>query len=76
MISVLKKEVTTLSNKARFIKMVIEDELIIKKKKRVILVNELYDLKFNTKTMLNNKKSARMNNYILAHYMPAYGTAG
>ena len=56
MISVLKKEVATLSNKARFIKMVIEDELIIKKKKRVILVNELYDLKFHTQTMLNNKK--------------------
>ena len=56
MISVLKKEVATLSNKARFIKMVIEDELIIKKKKRVILVNELYDLKFDTQTMLNNKK--------------------
>ena len=50
MISVLKKEVATLSNKARFIKMVIEDELIIKKKKRVILVNELYDLKFDTQT--------------------------
>ena len=56
MISVLKKEVATLTNKARFIKMVIEDELIIKKKKRVILVNELYDLKFDTQTMLNEKK--------------------
>ena len=56
MISLLKKEVATLSNKARFIKMVIEDELIIKKKKRVILVNELYDLKFDTQTMLNEKK--------------------
>ena len=56
MISVLKKEVATLSNKARFIKMVIEDELIIKKKKRAILVNELYDLKFDTQTMLNAKK--------------------
>jgi DNA topoisomerase-2 len=56
MISVLKKEVATLSNKARFIKMVIEDELIIKKKKRVVLVNELYDLKFDTQTMLNEKK--------------------
>ena len=56
MISLLKKEVATLSNKARFIKMVIEDELIIKKKKRVVLVNELYDLKFDTQTMLNEKK--------------------
>ena len=56
MISVLKKELATLSNKARFIKMVIEDELIIKKKKRVVLVNELYDLKFDTQTMLNEKK--------------------
>lgn len=35
MISVLKKEVATLSNKARFIKMVIEDELIIKKKREL-----------------------------------------
>ena len=56
MISVLKKEVATLSNKARFIKMVIEDELIIKRKKRAVLVNELYDLKFDTQTMLNEKK--------------------
>ena len=56
MISVLKKEVATLSNKARFIKMVIEDELIIRKKKRAVLVNELYDLKFDTQTMLNEKK--------------------
>ncbi len=56
MISVLKKEVATLSNKARFIKMVLEDELIIKRKKRAVLVNELYDLKFDTQTMLNEKK--------------------
>ena len=56
MISVLKKEVATLSNKARFIKMVLEDELIIKRKKRAVLVNELYDLKFDTQTMLNAKK--------------------
>ena len=56
MISVLKKEVATLSNKARFIKMVIEDELIIRKKKRAVIVNELYDLKFDTQTMLNEKK--------------------
>ena len=51
-----KEEVATLSNKARFIKMVIEDELIIRKKKRAVLVNELYDLKFDTQTMLNEKK--------------------
>ena len=56
MISLLKKEVATLSNKARFIKMVIEDELVIKKKKRAVLVNELYELKFDTQTMLNEKK--------------------
>ena len=56
MISVLKKEVATLSNKARFIKMVLEDELIIKRKKRAVLVNELYDLKFDTQTMLNEIK--------------------
>ena len=56
MISVLKKEVATLSNKARFIKMVIEDELIIKKKKRAVIVNELYELKFDTQSMLDAKK--------------------
>ena len=56
MISVLKKEVATLSNKARFIKMVIEDEIVIKRKKRAVLVNELYELKFDTQTMLNEKK--------------------
>ena len=46
----------TLSNKARFIKMVIEDELIIKKKKRAVIVNELYELKFDTQSMLDAKK--------------------
>ena len=46
----------TLSNKARFIKMVIEDEIVIKRKKRAVLVNELYELKFDTQTMLNEKK--------------------
>jgi len=56
MISLLQKEVATLSNKARFIKMVIEDELVIKRKKRAVLVNELYALKFDTQTMLNEKK--------------------
>ena len=56
MISLLKKEVATLSNKARFIKMVIEDEIVIKRKKRAVLVNELYELKFDTQTMLNEKK--------------------
>ena len=56
MISVLKKEIATLSNKVRFIKMLIEDELNIKRKKIAVLVNELYDLKFDTQTMLNEKK--------------------
>jgi DNA topoisomerase-2 len=53
MISVIKKEVAVLSNKARFIKMVIEDELIIRKKKRNVIVNELYDLKFDTQSALD-----------------------
>lgn len=52
MISVIKKEVAVLSNKARFIKMVIEDELVIRKKKRNVIVNELYDLKFDTQSAL------------------------
>ena len=53
MISVIKKDVAVLSNKARFIKMVIEDELIIRKKKRNVIVNELYDLKFDTQSALD-----------------------
>ena len=53
MISVIKKDVATLTNKARFIKMVIEDELIIRKKKRNIIVNELYDLKFDTQSSID-----------------------
>ena len=52
MISVIKKEVAVLTNKARFIKMVIEDELIIRKKKRNVIVNELYHLKFDTQSAL------------------------
>ena len=53
MISLIKKEVATLSNKARFIKMIIEDELVIKKKMRNVIVNELYDLKFDTQSALD-----------------------
>ena len=53
MISVIKKEVAILSNKARFIKMIIEDELVIKKKMRNVIVNELYDLKFDTQSTLD-----------------------
>jgi DNA topoisomerase-2 len=53
MISVIKKDVAILSNKARFIKMIIEDELIIKKKKRNVIVNELYDLKFDTQSTID-----------------------
>ena len=53
MISVIKKDVAILSNKARFIKMVIEDELIIRKKKRNVIVNELYDLKFDTQSSID-----------------------
>ena len=53
MISLIKKDVAMLSNKARFIKMVIEDELIIRKKKRNVIVNELYDLKFDTQSSLD-----------------------
>ena len=53
MISVIKKEVAVLSNKARFIKMIIDDELVIKKKMRNAIVNELYDLKFDTQSALD-----------------------
>ena len=53
MISVIKKDVAILSNKARFIKMIIEDELVIKKKMRNVIVNELYDLKFDTQSALD-----------------------
>ena len=53
MISVIKKDVAILSNKARFIKMIIEDELIIRKKKRNVIVNELYDLKFDTQSAID-----------------------
>ena len=53
MISVIKKEVAVLSNKARFIKMIIDDELVIKKKMRNVIVNELYDLKFDTQSALD-----------------------
>ena len=54
MISVIKKDVAILSNKARFIKMMVEDELVIKKKMRNVIVNELYELKFDTQTTLDN----------------------
>ena len=53
MISIIKKDVAILSNKARFIKMIIEDELIIRKKKRNAIVNELYDLKFDTQSSID-----------------------
>ena len=53
MISAIKKDVAVLTNKARFIKMIIEDELVIKKKKRNVIVNELYELKFDTQSALD-----------------------
>ena len=53
MISVIKKDVALLSNKARFIKMIVEDELVIRKKKRNVIVNELYDLKFDTQSTID-----------------------
>ena len=48
MISAIKKDVAVLTNKARFIKMIIEDELVIKKKKRNVIVN-----KFDTQSALD-----------------------
>ena len=53
MISVIKKDVAILSNKARFIKMIIDDELVIKKKMRNAIVNELFELKFDTQSALD-----------------------
>ena len=42
----LNRDLDILSDKVRFIKMVIADELIIRKKGKKVLVNELFDLKF------------------------------
>jgi DNA topoisomerase-2 len=53
MISVIKKDVALLSNKARFIKLIIDDVLVIRKKKRNVIVNELYDLKFDTQSAID-----------------------
>ena len=59
MLSILKKDLGILSNKVRFIKAVISEELILKNKKRAILVNELLDSGYDTMSKLEKlrKKS-------------------
>ncbi len=52
MISIMRKDLGILANKVRFIKAVISEELIIKNKKRVILVNELLDSGYDTMSKL------------------------
>ena len=52
MISIMKRDLGILSNKVRFIKAVISEELILKNKKRVILVNELLDSGYDTMSKL------------------------
>jgi DNA topoisomerase-2 len=52
MISVLKRDVAILNNKVRFITEVINEELIINKKKRAVLVNELYEKKYDPMSKL------------------------
>ena len=52
MISIMRKDLGILSNKVRFIKAVISEELIIKNKKRAILVNELLDSGYDTMSKL------------------------
>lgn len=47
-IASLQRELIQLSNRARFIKMIIEDELVINKKAKEKLVQELTKLKFDT----------------------------
>ena len=67
LVSVIKRDLELASNKARFITMYVNDELELKKKKRYIIVNKLYDLKFSTissinkivKTSLNNVKTSK-----------------
>ena len=53
LISKLTREVETLNNKVRFILAVINEELIIRKKKKVVLVKELLQKGFATKSQLN-----------------------
>ena len=56
MISFLKKEIATLSNKERFIKMIIDKKLNFINKKKINIVQELYDLNFDTQSFLNQIK--------------------
>ena len=53
MISKLAKECEILSNKVRFILAVVNGELIINKKQKAVLVKELYDKKFTTRSQLD-----------------------
>jgi len=53
LVSKLTKEKEILSNKARFILMVVNDELEIRKKKKEVLLKELMKLKFTPMSELN-----------------------
>jgi DNA topoisomerase-2 len=52
MISILKRDVAILNNKVRFITEIINEELIIRKKKRAVLVNELYERNYTPMSKL------------------------
>merc|ERR1712072_1182762 len=53
LVSKLTKEKEILSNKARFILMVVNEELEIRKKKKEVLLKELLKLKFTPMSELN-----------------------
>ena len=57
----MKRDLEILDNKARFITAVINEQLIIRKKKKKVLVNELYNSGFSPMSKINKIKM--LNNY-------------
>lgn len=64
LLSILRRDLEVLSNKARFILAVIEDELIVKKRKKKEIINDLVNMKFTPMSKIKEilKQNASMKN--------------
>ena len=53
LVSLLQRELELISNKVKFLEMIINEKLTIQKKKKIVLMNELQSLKFTPMSVIN-----------------------
>lgn len=58
MLSILKRDLEILDNKQRFIILIVEDKLVVRKKKKTEIVNEMYKLGFTPMSKINQIRIA------------------